>query len=112
MRHPHTPQEVAHPFTTADEDGWENITTSAEPHPGYPATPEGQAAMLRKASDLVRAVPGGLGLGVFTCEATWTAVQGNGGDPADPTSGNAWENQALFGFDDRALPAMRALGGR
>ena len=24
----------------------------------------------------------------------------------DPTSGNAWENQALFDFEDRALPAM------
>jgi arabinogalactan endo-1,4-beta-galactosidase len=33
-------------------------------------------------------------------------VPGNGWDPTDPTSGNAWENQALFGFDDRALPAM------
>ncbi|MEV4065618.1 glycoside hydrolase family 53 protein [Nonomuraea dietziae] len=104
--------ETAYPFTTADEDGWENIITSAEPYPGYPATPEGQAAMLRKVSDLVRAVPSGRGLGVFSWEATWTAVRGNGWDPADPASGNAWENQALFGFDDRALPAMRALGGR
>ncbi|GAA3469971.1 hypothetical protein [Nonomuraea roseola] len=51
-------------------------------------------------------------LRVFTWEATWTAVRGNGWDPADPASGNAWENQALFGFDDRALPATRALGGR
>jgi len=34
------------------------------------------------------------------------AVPGNGRDPTDPTSGNAWGNQALFDFDDRALPAM------
>ena len=33
-------------------------------------------------------------------------VTGNGWDPTDPTWGNAWENQALFGFDDRPLPAM------
>lgn len=43
-------------------------------------------------------------------EATWTGVPGNGWDPADSSTGNAWENQALSGFDDRALPAMRALG--
>ncbi|MEU8244677.1 glycosyl hydrolase 53 family protein [Nonomuraea sp. NPDC048916] len=57
--------ETAYPFTTADKDGWENIITSAEPHPGHPAPPEGQTALIRKVSDLVRNVPGGLGLGVF-----------------------------------------------
>jgi len=40
-------------------------------------------------------------------DATWTGVPGNGWDPADPTSGNAWENQALFDFDDKPVPAMR-----
>lgn len=102
--------ETGYPFTTADDDGWENLILSPEPYPGYPATPEGQAAFLRKVSDIVRDVPHRLGLGVFAWEATWTGVPGNGWDPADPASGNAWENQALFDFDDRALPAMRALG--
>ncbi|WP_214107733.1 glycoside hydrolase family 53 protein [Acrocarpospora catenulata] len=102
--------ETAYPFTTADKDGWENIITSAEPYPGYPATPEGQTAFLRKMTDIVRAVPGGRGLGYFYWEATWTGVAGNGWDPADPSSGNGWENQALFDFDDRALPALQVLG--
>ncbi|SEH00714.1 arabinogalactan endo-1,4-beta-galactosidase [Nonomuraea solani] len=102
--------ETAYPFTTADDDGWENIITSGEPFPGYPATPEGQSAMLTRVADIVRAVPDGLGLGLFTWEATWTGVKGNGWDPADPTTGNGWENQALFDYDDRALPAMRVLG--
>ena len=75
--------------------------------PGYPATPEGQAAQVRDVMSIVRAVPGGRGLGVFYWEATWTGVPGNGWSPRDPTSGNAWENQALFDFDDRPLPAMR-----
>ncbi|QFY10722.1 arabinogalactan endo-1,4-beta-galactosidase [Nonomuraea phyllanthi] len=104
--------ETAYPFTTADDDGWPNIITSAEPYPGYAATPQGQAAMLAKVADIVRDVPHGLGLGLFTWEATWTGVPGNGWDPADPSSGDAWENQALFGYDDRALPAMRVLGRR
>ena len=56
---------------------------------------------------IVRAVPGGRGLGIFYWDATWTGVPGNGWSPRDPASGNAWENQALFDFDDRLLPAMR-----
>ncbi|MEV4017959.1 arabinogalactan endo-1,4-beta-galactosidase [Nonomuraea angiospora] len=102
--------ETAYPFTTEDDDGWPNIIVSAEPYPGYRATPQGQAAMLAKVADIVRQVPDGLGLGLFTWEATWTGVKGNGWDPADPSSGNGWENQALFDYADRALPAMRVLG--
>ncbi len=32
------------------------------------------------------------------------------GTPTDPASGNAWENLALFDFEDRALPGLRTLG--
>ncbi|GAB3171171.1 hypothetical protein GCM10027059_38930 [Myceligenerans halotolerans] len=35
-------------------------------------------------------------------------ADGVGWDPADPASGNAWENQAMFGFDDRLLPLVTA----
>jgi hypothetical protein len=45
-------------------------------------------------------------------EPTWTAVTGNGWDPADPSSGDAWENHALFDYGDRALPAMRRFNHR
>ncbi len=45
-------------------------------------------------------------------EPAWTAVEGSGWDPADPASGNAWENQALFGYDRQLLPAARLLGHR
>jgi arabinogalactan endo-1,4-beta-galactosidase len=99
--------ETAYPFTLADKDGWENIIDlESELTAGYPATPDGQAAMLRDVMTIVRAVPNGRGLGVMYWDATWTGVPGNGWDPTDPSSGNAWENQALFDFDDRALPAM------
>jgi arabinogalactan endo-1,4-beta-galactosidase len=99
--------EAAYPFTLADDDGWENIINlESELTAGYAATPEGQTAMLRDVMSIVRAVPNGRGLGVFYWDATWTGVPGNGWDPTDPTSGNAWENQALFDFDDRALPAL------
>ena len=102
--------ETAYPFTPEDKDGWENIILSAEPYPGYPATPDGQTAFLRKITEIRRAVPDRLGLGVFYWEATWTGVPGNGWDPADPASGNGWENQALFDFTNRPLPALREFG--
>jgi arabinogalactan endo-1,4-beta-galactosidase len=44
---------------------------------------------------------------VVSWEPAWTAVPGNGWDPADPASGNAWENQAMFDFAGRALPALQ-----
>jgi arabinogalactan endo-1,4-beta-galactosidase len=61
---------------------------------------------LRDIMAIVRAVPDGHGLGVFYWDATWTAVTANGWDSTDPESGNAWENQTLFDFDGRALPAL------
>jgi arabinogalactan endo-1,4-beta-galactosidase len=63
--------------------------------------------MLADVMTIIRAIPNGHGLGVMWWDATWTAVPGNGWDPFRPTSGNNWENQALFDFDNRALPAMR-----
>ncbi|TKV27280.1 arabinogalactan endo-1,4-beta-galactosidase [Arthrobacter sp. NamB2] len=101
--------ENSYPFTLADNtvDPWENvIDLESELVPGYPATPEGQAANFRAVQDVVASAPGGRGIGVVSWEPAWTAVEGNGWDPADPASGNAWENQAMFDFQGRALPAL------
>lgn len=101
--------ENSYPFTLEDNpvDPWENvIDLEGELVPGYPATPEGQAANFRAVQDVVASAPGGRGLGVVAWEPAWTAVPGNGWDPADPASGNAWENQAMFDFEGRALPAL------
>jgi arabinogalactan endo-1,4-beta-galactosidase len=99
--------ETGYPFTLANADGWPNlIGTPDQLVPGYSATPEGQAANFRDVISIVRAVPNGRGLGVLYWDATWIAVPGNGWNPVDPSSGNAWENQALFDFDHLPLPAM------
>ena len=45
----------------------------------------------------------------FVAEMPAAPVTVNGWSPRNPTSGNGWENQALFGFDDRLLPAAREL---
>ncbi|MFI5934002.1 arabinogalactan endo-beta-1,4-galactanase [Actinoplanes sp. NPDC051494] len=97
--------ETAYGFTTAENDHETNIfTASLAEAGGYPAMPRGQSDALRDILTVVAGVPGGLG--VFYWEATWTAADGAGWDPADPASGDGWENQALFGYDDRALPAL------
>lgn len=101
--------ETAYAFTSADHDHYENVIRD-QASPGYPFTPEGQARMLADVATIVRAVPNGRGLGLMWWDATWIAVAGNGWDPADPAAGNNWENQALFDFEGRALPALRVLG--
>ena len=67
------------------------------------------SANFRDVMSIVRAMPNGRGLGLFYWDATWTGVPGNGWDPGDPSAGNAWENQALFDFDDLVLPAADEL---
>ncbi|MCT4351996.1 arabinogalactan endo-1,4-beta-galactosidase [Streptomyces sp. Je 1-79] len=105
--------ETAYPFRLDSEDAHENIIdTTAELVSGYAASPAGQSAWLRDVMSVVEAVPNGRGLGVVYWEPTWTAVTGNGWDPADPSSGNGWENQALFDYDSRLLPAASWLAHR
>jgi arabinogalactan endo-1,4-beta-galactosidase len=61
---------------------------------------------------VVQAVPDGLGLGAFYWEPTWTVVAGNGWNPADPSSGDGWENQAMWNYSDTALPAIADFAAR
>ena len=103
--------ETAYGFTTAQDDGEPNIfNPSLAQAGGFPATPQGQADALRAVFNVVKSVPNGRGLGVFYWEPTWTAVTGNGWDPDAPSSGNGWENQALFDYNDRALPGLAVFG--
>lgn len=99
--------EFAYAFTVLEDDGFANIAGRTLAVEGYPFTPDGQRRMLRDVMAIVRGVPDGRGLGVFYWDATWTAVPGNGWNTQDPKSGNGWENQALFNFDDEALPALQ-----
>ncbi|HUF39555.1 MAG TPA: arabinogalactan endo-1,4-beta-galactosidase [Anaerolineales bacterium] len=100
--------ETAYGFTTENGDFLANIFGPDMETPGYPISPAGQAAFMRDVMAVVRAVPNGRGLGVFYWDATWTAVEGNGWDNMDPSSGNAWENQALFDYEGIILPAFDA----
>jgi arabinogalactan endo-1,4-beta-galactosidase len=95
--------ETAYGFTTAQDDSETNIFASSQVVPGFPATAAGQASHLRAVQNVVAGLPGGRGLGVFYWEGTWTAVAGSGWDPTNPSSGNGWENQAIFDYADRML---------
>lgn len=100
--------ETAYGFTLAEHDRETNIfNAELRAAGGYPAS-QGQAAAVRDMVNTVAAVPGALG--VFYWKPTWTAVAGAGWDPAGPTSGDGWENQAMFDYSGRALPALRVLG--
>ncbi len=95
--------ETAYPWTLAGADDHGNIVSRPDQlHPGYPATPEGQAAFLRDLLAVVRALPNGRGKGVVYWEPGYLSVPAMGGSP--------WENLTLFDFSGNALPGLQALG--
>lgn len=99
--------ETAYPFTLAGADAEENVVHDVDGLvPGIPATPAGQAAYLARLAAVLRHVPGNRARGFVWWEGTWLATPGNGWDPRDPASGDPWENQALFDFTGRPLPAL------
>ena len=99
--------ETAYPFTLAENDHEKNVIHSPDQlSPDFPATPAGQANNFRA---VLKAAGSAGATGVFYWEPTWTAVEGNGWDLANPDSGDQWENQALFDYEAKALPAMSAF---
>jgi arabinogalactan endo-1,4-beta-galactosidase len=96
--------ETAYPWTFAFGDQAGNILgTEADLHAGYPPTVEGQGAFLEAVRDIVRAVPGGRGRGIFYWAPEWIPVKG---------VDSHWENATLFDFEGKALPSMEAFTGR
>jgi arabinogalactan endo-1,4-beta-galactosidase len=102
--------EAAYPYTLADQDGFGNlIGQENQLVAGYPATVEGQADWLGDLMNVVAGVPDGLGKGVVYWEPAWLGLPRCGWDPQNPSSGNEWENQALFDFDGHVLSSMDAF---
>jgi arabinogalactan endo-1,4-beta-galactosidase len=86
--------ETAAPFTVNNADGTGNSINSA--CSGYPATWAGQGAAFTAVQNAAKA---GGATGVFYWEPTWTAVPGNGWDPANiGGSGDGWDNMAVFNW--------------
>jgi arabinogalactan endo-1,4-beta-galactosidase len=103
--------ETAYPWTLSDDTPtFSNvINASSQLVSGYPASTTGQAAWFRAVQDVVESAPGGKGIGVVYWEPAWTAQSGAGWDPADSSSGNAWENQAFFDFSSKQITTSFAI---
>lgn len=91
--------ETAYPFTLSWNDNTNNIMGEESQLilPEYPATPQGQKDFLDKIVEVTQRVDGH---GVCYWGAAWIAFDGS-----ESTNGSTWENQALFDFSNRVVPA-------
>ena len=123
--------ETSYAWTLEDGDGSGNSFAPGDEVPGYPATVQGQADMVR---DVCAAAAEAGAAGVFYWEGTWLPVgpadadnsplwerYGSGWassyasdyDPEDAGlyyGGCSWENQALFDFEGRPLASLSVFG--
>lgn len=92
--------ETSYPFTFDWNDQTQNIIgDNSQIILQFPATEQGQKEYLAKIKQLISSVPKGIGFCYWGTE--WTAYKGN-----TATNGSSYENQALWNFGNKALPAM------
>ncbi len=96
--------ETAYPFTLEWNDYTHNIVGLDDQLilPNYPASPQGQAEFLGELKRSIEQIPNGLGMAYWGGELI--AWKGPSATDASP-----WENQALFDFEHKALPAIDAM---
>lgn len=93
--------ETAYPFTLGWND-WTNNIVGLEDQlilPDFPATPQGQKDFVQQLKTMMKDVEGGIGLSYWGAEL----IAWNG---EESTAGSPWENQALFDFNNQALPVL------
>ena len=93
--------ETAYPFTLGWND-WTNNIVGLENQlilPEFPATPQGQKDFVEQLKTMMTNLDGGIGLSYWGAEL----VAWNG---EESTEGSPWENQALFDFNNQALPVI------
>lgn len=99
--------ETAYPFSMGWQDSANNIVgTTAGLIPGYEASPLGQKYFLQKMISTLKSIPNQKGIGLIYWAPDWISFSGN---TATSTGGSAWENQCLWDFDHKALPAFEAF---
>jgi arabinogalactan endo-1,4-beta-galactosidase len=93
--------ETAYPFTLEWNDWTNNIVGLDEQLilPEYPATIEGQRKFINHIKILTKEVENGIGFCYWGAELI--AWKGNQSTDASP-----WENQAIFDFNNKALPVL------
>ncbi len=93
--------ETAYPFTLQWKDLTNNILGLEEQLilPEYPASAEGQRKFIKDIKSIIQELDKGIGFCYWGAELiAWK------GDEA--TDGSPWENQALFDFNNKALPVL------
>ena len=84
--------ETAYPWTTENNDNYNNIFGSSGAIPGYPFTADGQLNMMKIITQKV--IDGG-GIGVVYWEPAWITS-----DTKDQWgTGSSWENNAFFDYE-------------
>ncbi len=93
--------ETSYPFTLNWNDWTNNVVGFNEQLilPDYPSTPEGQRNFLKNMLTMSKETPKCIGLCYWGGELI--AWKGN-----QSSEGSSWENQALFDFQNKALPAL------
>lgn len=95
--------ETAYPFTLGWND-WTNNIMGQEDQlvPTFPASPVGQKRFLAELREIMETNPKGLGFGYWGGElVAWKGPQGQNASP--------FENQALFNFNNVALPVQEVF---
>jgi arabinogalactan endo-1,4-beta-galactosidase len=95
--------ETAYPFTL-DYNDWTNniLGSNNQIITDYPATPDGQKNYLLALKNTIKQSPYGKGFGYWGTE--WVAFRGN-----QSTNGSSYENQAMWDFNNKALPATQVF---
>jgi arabinogalactan endo-1,4-beta-galactosidase len=92
--------ETSYPFTFDWNDMTHNVIGLSEQIlPQYSATPQGQKNFLLKIKSIMKNDANGLGFCYWGGE--WVAYRG-----PEALDGSSWENQALFDFNNKALPVI------
>lgn len=94
--------ETAYPWTM-DHKRRSLMNEKDKLTPGFPATPEGQAAFLKKVTEILKAVPGGRGKGLLYWAPTYLLTPKN-------KDRYPYENLATFDTAGNALAGVKALG--
>lgn len=95
--------ETAYPFTLQWND-WTNNIVGLENQlilPDFPATAIGQKDFVKSIIKLVKEIPNKKGIGF--CYWGAESIAWNG---PQATNGSTWENQAVFDFQNKALPVL------
>lgn len=96
--------ETSYPFTLGWNDNTHNaIGLEEQLIPEYPATPGGQMAFMADLKEMLLTIDDNCA-GFCYWGAEFVAFKG-----PDALDGSSWENQALFDFDNMALPALKVF---